>query len=172
VQEVSAVHVGHLLVALEEFGALPAWLAALRQQALAPALRRSVPALAGGELDLLEAALVRIRAKGTQWKVQGEVVVAGPDGTIRQLRLEGQVLPPGLPAPVMAADAGRFGEPGWQGYLDELRLRLRLEEEDPALPALAALLDPDEAARLLQTCLRESGMPDATVLSCVPDPVR
>ena len=64
-----------------------------------------------------------------------------------------------------------FGEPGWRGYLSDLRLQLEVEVADAALPALPTLVDADEAAMFLQGVLRDAGH-DVDVAGCVPDVVR
>jgi hypothetical protein len=56
--------------------------------------------------------------------------------------------------------------------LPDLRLELRVQVTDDALPALSSLVDPTAAARLLQPLLCEAGYHDAVITECEPVVVR
>jgi hypothetical protein len=51
-------------------------------------------------------------------------------------------------------------------------LELCVQTFDEALPALPRLVDPDRAASLLETVLRDAGYVDATIAACDPVVVR
>jgi hypothetical protein len=161
------------LAALEAFAELPEWLAEVMVPGrVADALRRAVPELSGPELRLTGAEVDRLRAKGEEWHVHCRVALVD-GGRPRDLVLVGRLLPTGAadPAEPPAAAPARFGEPGWRGYLPDLRLHLEVEDADAALPALPALVDADAAAAVLQQSLRSAGH-DAEVAGCVPEVVR
>jgi hypothetical protein len=52
--------------------------------------------------------------------------------------------------------------------LPDLRLELRVQATDDALPSLPGLIDPEAAARLLQPLLHDAGYRDATITRCEP----
>ena len=158
-----------LLTALEAFAELPEWLATVMAPGrVAEALRRDVPEFSGPRVVLAGAEVDRLRAKGDQWHVHCRVGLV-EDGQPAELVLVGRLLPPGSPPP--AAPTVPFGEPGWRCYVAGLGLLLEVEVADAALPALPFLVDADQAARVLQGCLRDAGH-DAEVAGCVPDVVR
>lgn len=161
-----------VLSELEDFATLPPWLVdVMTPGRVAQSLRRSVPEVASGAVELLEADVDRLRSKGDQWLVHCRVSTR-VGGEPRDVVLTGQVVPPGRPAePVDAAPGAAFGEPGWRTYLEELRLELEVEVADAALPALPWLVDPDLAAQFLQGVLRGAGHEDV-VTGCVPNVAR
>ena len=68
--------------------------------------------------------------------------------------------------------AAGFGEAGWTCWLEDLRLELRVETVDPALPALQDIIDPVAARDLLQQVIVDAGYADAAVTTCRPHVVR
>jgi hypothetical protein len=166
-----------IVASLAAFGELPAWLAAgMDPERIGGSLERHVPELRDGRLRLLSTTCDRLRAKGDEWLARYTLRVAEPRGESRELVLVGNLWPPGKdPSEPPAADDGTgvsFGEPGWRGRLPELGLELRVQTFDEALPALPRLVDPAEAASLLETVLRDAGYVDATIATCDPVVVR
>lgn len=161
--------------ALDAFAVLPEWLAQVMAPGrVADALRRSVPEVADGRLELTGADVDRLRAKGEDWLVHCRVGVVA-DGEPSEVVLIGRLLAPSVPEPPAEATAGdpavSFGEPGWRTWLPELRLLLEVEVADAALPALPSLVDAELAAGVLQQALRDAGH-DVEVAGCEPDVVR
>jgi hypothetical protein len=134
----------------------PDWLGRPGQPALVrAALERDVPEFASGELQLRDLVIKRLRLKKGQpgWTGQYEMMFAAPGAEPRTLMLAALITPPGVADPAPAAPAA-FGTPEWRIYLPELRLELRTQPEDPALPALPLLTDPAEARALLERSIR------------------
>ncbi len=156
--------------ALDAFAELPDWLAAvMAPDRVADALRRAVPELSAPGVQLTGAEVDRLRAKGSEWLVHcrvGLVRAGRPEDVV----LVGRLLPPGS-TPTTDPPAVVFGEPGWRGYLPDLRLQLEVEVADAGLPALPSLVDADAAADVLQQSLRNAGY-DLDVTGCAPDVVR
>ena len=75
-------------------------------------------------------------------------------------------LPATESAPLLAS------ETGWTCWLEDLRLELRVETIDPALPGLQDIIDPVAARDLLQQVIVEAGYADAAVTTCRPHVVR
>jgi hypothetical protein len=166
----SSIDERNAVTALDAFAELPEWLAAVMAPGnVADALRREVPELSGSRFRLTGAVVDRLRAKGADWLVHCRVDLLD-EGEPSELVLVGRLIPPGAEPPADGA-AVPFGRPGWRCYLRDLRLHLEVEEADAALPALPALVDPEEAARVLQQALRDAGH-DVEVAGCVPDVVR
>lgn len=167
-----------VLDALETFATLPPWLAAVMEPGrVAAALRRAVPELAAARVQLLDAEVDRLRAKGSEWHVHCRARVVA-DGRPRDLVLVGRLLPPGVEPPPAEAPVGSpvvpspaFGAAGWRCYLADLRVQLEVEVADEALPALPALVDATTATPFLQRSLRQAGH-DAEVVGCEPQVVR
>lgn len=160
---------------LEAFATLPDWLAAgMDGRRVREALERQVAELVRGEVRLLSCTPERLRAKGEDWLARYRLGVVGPGGEPRDLVLVGRLFAPAAPAPATPgrADSPRFGAVGWTGWLDDLRLELAVEAEDPALPALSDILDPDAARDLLQEVIVEAGYEDARITTCRPQVVR
>ncbi|MCV2491803.1 hypothetical protein OF117_20865 [Geodermatophilus sp. YIM 151500] len=158
------------LGALEAFAELPDWLARVMAPGrAAAALREAVPEFTRPGVELVGAEVDRLRAKGELWLVHCRVTLVEDDATT-ELVLTGRLLPPGSPPPP-AAPGAALGEPGWWCWLPDLRLLLEVEDADPGLPALPALVDADEAAAVLQRSLRDAGH-DVEVAGCEPDVVR
>ena len=165
-----------VLAALQGFAEIPRWLSAFMEpNQLATSLRRAVPELADGRLTLLDCVPQRLRAKGDQWLARCQVTVAAPDGSRRDVVLVGQVMSPTrseLPEPAVREEPVAFGEPGWSGYLADIRVLLQVQTADAALPALPTLIDPTAAAQLLGQCLVSAGHRGVQVLGCTPQVVR
>jgi len=161
--------------ALSPFASIPEWLAsAMRPQRVAESLRTHIPELSSGRVRLEMCTADRLRAKGEEWLARYTLHLVGSDGTPSELVLVGRLFRPDtqLPADAESAVGARFGEPGWACVLPDLRLVLRAQAADEALPSLPTLVDPDAAARLLQPLLRDAGYRDATITSCEPVVVR
>jgi len=161
--------VSDVRTALDAFAELPDWLAApMVPGRVAESLRRTVPEFAGPRLELTGAEVDRLRAKGSEWHVHCRVELV-EEGRPSELVLVGRLLPPAAPLPAATAEA--FGTPGWHCFLRDLGLHLEVEEADAALPALPSLVHAEDAAQLLQRCLRDAGH-DVHVVGCEPQVVR
>ncbi|MHA3834775.1 phosphotransferase [Terrabacter sp. AAH1] len=178
--------------ALGPFAQLPDWLAALMVPGrLEASLRAHVPELRDGRLALLECRADRLRAKEASWLARCRAVVAPasaptePGGPTEESEpvevvLVGELFPPTRPDPAPSQPAQPatstervgFGQPGYELFLPDLRLRLRTEDEDPGLPSLGALTQPGASARIIQRMLRAGAYPTATVASSTPNVVR
>jgi len=165
--------------ALEPFAELPDWLAALmRPGRLEESLRRHVPELGDGRLSLVECRADRLRAKDENWLARCRVIVTGadhpPGGEPHEVVLVGQLYPPTRPDPELPLPGASvpFGEQGYQVFLPDLRVHLGSEDEDPGLPSLGVLTDPEASAQIIQRMLREGQYPQATVAGCIPNVVR
>jgi hypothetical protein len=164
--------------ALAGLGSLPDWLAAgMEAGRVGASLLRHVPDLADGRCRLLACAPERLRVADDGWRARYRVTVAGPDGRARESILVGTMWPPTAgpapdPGPAAAPEratppgAPCLGEPGWRGWLPDLRLALRAQTHDEPLPALTALLDPGAVIRLLRPVLHEAGYRDAALAGC------
>jgi hypothetical protein len=164
-----------VIAPLEAFAILPEWLrAGMDGERLRRSLERQVPAAASGSLRLLSCYPERLRAKGEEWLARYRFEVAQDDQDPRTVVLVGNLYAPTVLAPTTppAADDISFGEPGWECWLDDLRLQLQVEETDPALPALQDIVDPAAVAGLLQEVVTGAGYADAVVASCQPEVVR
>src|SRR5690606_6929720 len=176
---------------------LPDWLAALmRPNRLADSLRRHVPEIADGRLEIVSCRADQLRAKDDQWHVRcrlsvarsepsGSEPVSGsepsgsepsgsePSAQTREVVLVGLLHPPGRPDPdPIPSSALPFGTDGYELWLPDLRVHLATEEADPGLPALGDLTDPDAAARLIEGMLRQGAHPSARVRSATPNVAR
>ena len=161
--------------ALKAFSTLPHWLSAfMRPERLEASLRRHVPEIADGQLELVEFRADRLRAKGEEWLARCRVIVAEPSMPNREVVLVGNLIPPGRADPPLAVQspAPAFGELGWESYFADLRMHLRVEEVDPGLPALGPLSEPESSARLIERILRQGAYPEATVVSSEPQIAR
>lgn len=160
---------------LDAFATLPDWLAAgMDAQRVHHELERRVPELAQRRPELVSCTPERLRAKGDEWIARYRLTVADPGSEPRDVVLVGTLLQPSsvrLAAPGVAPDVP-FGQLGWRCWLEDLRLELRFEAEDEALPALASIVEADAAAQLLQGVLKEAGYDDAVIATCEPHVVR
>jgi phosphotransferase family enzyme len=159
--------------ALLAFAALPDWLAAACDSSrVASALARRVPELASGELTLTscEVRSVRIRKRALAARYRVEVVAS--DGLpARAVGLRGELVPPGWPQPDTATNGGPVGSAAWRCWVPELRLDLTTEPPgDPALPALSALRDAEQARALLERGIRAGSAryADLRIETCSP----
>lgn len=161
---------------LAAFATLPDWLAAgMDTGRVSASLAGRVPELADGRLRLSSCTADRLRAKGAEWLARYTVTVAGSGGPPRDVVLIGNLWAPFAEpseTDVAPTNGTPFGEPGWRCWLPELRLGLRVQARDEALPALPRLVEPAAATALLQPLLQEAGYQDATIASCAPVVVR
>ncbi|HWQ11276.1 MAG TPA: phosphotransferase [Roseiflexaceae bacterium] len=135
----------------------PDWLGAIGDTSrVRAALERHDPEMAAGALEVRRLEVKRLRLKKGEegWIGQYELAVTGPTETARTIMLSARMVPPGFAEPPYAPPSANIGEPDWRVYLPELRLELRTQPEDPALPALALLTDPEQARVLLQDGIR------------------
>ena len=169
------VPVQEITSALELFGVLPDWLAALADSTtVAAALERNVPELASADLELRSCEVRRVRIKKRSRAASYRVTVRSPEsGQERIVDLRGEILSCEAPAPVVGEDAP-FGSDRWRSYLPELHLELRVEQITDSLPAVSALIDPEQARTLLEEAIR-SGSPtysDLCIEACSPRVMR
>ena len=164
-----------VIAPLDAFATLPEWLAAgMDAQRVHRELERQVPELTQRRPELVSCTPERLRAKGDEWIARYRLTVADPGSEPRDVVLVGTLLQPTsqrLAAPENAPGVP-FGQPGWRCWLEDLRLELRFEAEDEALPALASIVDADAAAQLLQGVLKEAGYDNAVIATCEPHVVR
>ena len=164
-----------VVASLGAFAALPEWLAAPMDGArVGDSLVRHVPELADGRLTLLSCTPQRLRAKDQEWVARYQPLGLALGAEPRDVVLVGNLWAPSQqpsPEPTSSDDVP-FGEEGWSCWLPDLRLALRHEESDEALPALPMLVEPEASAQLLQPIIRAAGYPDATIASCDPVVVR
>jgi hypothetical protein len=149
----------------------PDWLGAIGDtDRVRAALQRLVPELAAGALQIRRLDVKRLRLKKGEegWIGQYELAVTGPSETARTVMLSARMIPPGFAEPGYAPPGANIGDPDWRVYLPELRLELRTQPEDPALPALALLTDPERARELLQDSIRAAApaYADLRIASC------
>jgi hypothetical protein len=168
---------GRVREALAGFAVIPDWLGdAMRPERVAASITAHVPELADGRLQLIETIPRLLRAKGEDWVARYDLIVAPPGGEPTTVVLVGNLYAPQFEPPDGVATAApsdvAFATPGWSGWLDDLRLALRVQEADEELPSLPALVEPDAAAELIQPVLRDAGYTDATVVGCRPNVVR
>jgi hypothetical protein len=159
---------------LSTFKSLPDWLAApMQPDRVAQSLVQHVPELAEGRVRLLDCAADRLRAKGTQWLVRYSVRVADSSvGAVRDVVLVGNLWSPFVEEDPVATNGRAFGRPGWTCWLPDLRLALRAQATDEALPALPRLTEPAAVAELLEPLVRATGHPGASITACEPVVVR
>ena len=136
----------------------PEWLGAAADTGrVRTALERHVPELAAAVLTIQACTVRRLRLKQGQsnWTGQYELTIGGPGADQRRtLLLQARVIPPGFAEPASPSSDAAFGTEGWRCYLPELRLELRTQPADPALPALPILTDPAQARALLERSIR------------------
>jgi hypothetical protein len=142
--------------ALARFAALPDWVVAVSDpEAIRAALVRHVPEFATGELTLGECTVERVRLKrGSQTALYSLTIASRSGGQERVIELLGDIVTAGRPEPTLAPDDAPFGADGWRRYLPELRLDLSVPPQEPALPALPLLTDPERARKLLEQAIR------------------
>lgn len=143
---------------LRRFMDAPAWLGpAGDAAAVRAALAADVPDFASGRLTLHSVSIKRLRLKKGQegWTGQIEAKVSAPgEAKPRASLLAARLVPPGFAEPDVANPDAPFGSAEWHVYLPALRLELRPQPEDPALPALPTLTDPASARELLERGIR------------------
>jgi hypothetical protein len=168
-------------VALDPLATLPGWLAAAADaDQVAAALARRAPELAGGGLVACKVERLRLRPDG--WAARYRLTVDAAGGQ-RSVRLAGTLRPPGPRGPrgpggggPGGGGPGRDGAPAGPGraHLPELGLDLHTEPEDPGLPALGMLTDPERARAYLEGQLRAAGgrLAGQRLLACQPEVLR
>jgi len=164
-----------VIAPLEAFATLPSWLtAAMDASRVRASLQHAVPELADGRLALFGCSPERLRAKEDGWLARYRVTVAAPGHDPADVVLVGNLYGPAMEVPRAEArwSATSFGADGWACWLADLGLELRVEQADPALPALQDIVDPVVAADLLQKVLVDAGYGSALVTSCRPRVVR
>ncbi len=164
-----------VIAPLDTFAVLPDWLAAgMDGERVKESLQRQVPEFFEERARLLSCTPERLRAKGEEWLARYRLSVADPDGQTDSVVVVGNLFAPSADEPTDpgAGTDARFGEEGWACWLADLRLELRVETADPALPALQDIIDPTAARDLLQQVVVEAGYSDAAVAACRPNVVR
>ncbi|KRE55391.1 phosphotransferase family protein [Phycicoccus sp. Soil748] len=185
---------------LEAFSTLPDWLAAAMDgERVAASLQHHAPVLRADHGVVLAWVTAcrpeRLRAKDGTWVARYRVTVRAGEAE-RDVVLVGELVPPPHQPTGPEVGDGAFvsdgdrhthtdvdrdrhtdGDPDgaageWSCWLPDLRLRLRSEAGDPALPALPVLTHAPDTTRLLQLVLRRAGHPDAVIASCDPVVVR
>jgi aminoglycoside phosphotransferase (APT) family kinase protein len=135
---------------------LPDWLArAAEPQFVAAAIERQAHAFRSGRLQLKHCAVDRLRLRAGQYEAAYVVHAAdhsrGADVTVH---LVGSVTSPAAARTRPAGEVAEFGSVDWQIWLPELGLNLATGRDETELASLPALLDPDQARRLLEHGLR------------------
>jgi hypothetical protein len=164
-----------VIAPLDAFETLPDWLrAGMDGERIKRSLEQVVPELASEQCHLRSCTPQRLRAKEDQWLARYLLDVAASGGQATNIVLVGNLYAPAVPEPTFPdpGPTSAFGTAGWSCWLPDLRLLLRVEEADPALPALQDIVDPAAAADLLQKVLIDAGYGSAVVASCRPDVVR
>jgi phosphotransferase family enzyme len=163
-----------LINRMHSLATLPDWLeGAASPSRVEAALRRDVPELADGRVELLSCIPERLRAKGGDWVVRYRLRVTEAGGTAREIVLVGNLWEPSAVRPPgrQRRNDAPFGAAGWRCTLSAPRLDLEVEDADRGLPALAALVDRAQVTGLLEDVLRRAGH-RATITSCEPNVVR
>jgi Ser/Thr protein kinase RdoA (MazF antagonist) len=101
-----------------------------------------------------ECKVKRVRLKRDSHTALYRVTATDSAGRERVVELAADILAPGAPGPDVTADDVPFGAEGWRAYIPELRLDLRVPLDEPALPALPLLTDPETARELLERAIR------------------
>jgi hypothetical protein len=157
---------------LRPFAKPPDWLTALSDPPrVVAALASGVPELAAGESGLKACEVRQMRIKKDGLSALYRLEFANDGQPARVVDLRGRFVPPGLSEPDVATNGARLGSAGWQCWIPELRLQLGTEPfDDPALPALSRLRDPEEARVLLEGCIRGSSprYADLRIEGCSP----
>lgn len=133
-------------------------------------LGRDVSEFATGRLGLLGCRVTRLRSAEPEGHWTATYLLDVEDrvgGARRTVVAGGRLVPPTFAEPAVLNAETPFGADGWHGWLPALRLELRTEARDAALPALATLGDPDAAAALLEHLLsRDAGRGEHRLASC------
>ena len=154
-----------VLDGLRRFAELPGWLVdAVAPEALRTALLRAAPQLAD-DVVAFDAERLRLKEGASSWRASYRLVLTGPDGEPRRIRLSGTLQQPSTSG--KASSSGPVGEPGWEVQLPDLGLSLAVQGADPALEALPDLTEPDRARPLLEAAIRSGGSyPDLRIERC------
>jgi hypothetical protein len=162
--------------ALRRLADRPEWLlAALRPERVLEALARHTPAVAAGELHLIDCEARQLFLKNTSGRWRGLYSLTAErarDGEQISYNIRTTLNAPNLPAPDADQTDARvaFGAEGWQCYLPELRLHCELDPPEQALAILPQLTDPEESRALLEHSFR-AGAPayrDLRIQACQP----
>ena len=134
----------------------PTWFErGVRPDCVSSALRRDVPELRSGAVDLVDCRVTRLRSsEDGEWTATYLLEVAGPTEARRTVSAHGTLVPDGAPVPPTAGTAP-FGEDGWTHWLPDLRLHLNVWSADDDLPGLHALTQEQMALPLLQQLLED-----------------
>ncbi|MGH3459455.1 phosphotransferase [Aeromicrobium sp.] len=159
-----------VLDSLTEFEILPAWLAAgMYGSRVGASLEQHAAPLLDGSVKLLTCDPKRLRAKEHEWIARYELTVARDGGEPEPVVLIGRLWAPDQTPPESVTSSVHDD---WTCWLPDVRLELREEETDEALPALSTLTDPELAARFLEPRIRAAGYTDATIDSVECNVVR
>jgi hypothetical protein len=132
----------------------PTWFErGVRPDSVSSALRRDLPELRSGTVDLVDCRVTRLRSsEDGEWTATYLFEVADPTDTRRTVSAHGTLVPDGGTVPPIGSTA-RFGEDGWSHWLPDLRLHLNVWAADAALPGLHAITQERTALPLLQQLL-------------------
>jgi hypothetical protein len=165
-----------LTAALPRLVDRPEWLlAALRPEQVLAALARHIPAVATGDLRLIDCEARQLFLKNTNGRWRGiyslTVEKAGEAGQ-QTFKIRATLSAPDLPGAVQTQPEEQiaFGTEGWRCYIPELRLDCELEPAEQALPILPQLTDPEESRVLLERSI-SAGSPayrDIRIQACQP----
>lgn len=159
---------------LERLGNPPEWLPVIADpDRLRIELMRNAHELATGRAALLDCDVKRVRNKWGTWI--GLYLVTVDRGRGREaIQLRGEMVPADRAARGGAVEHGHMGAPDWRLRLPELRLELRAQLSDEALPALAHLTDPRAARAFLERAIRHCSprLGDLRIAACVPRVMR
>lgn len=125
----------------------------VRPDSVSSALKREVPELRSGTVDLVDCRVTRLRSSDDgEWTATYLFELAGPTETHRTVSAHGTLVPDGGTVPPTGSTAP-FGEDGWSHWLPELRLHLNVWSADAGLPGLQAVTQERTALPLLQQLL-------------------
>lgn len=132
----------------------PTWFErGVHPESVSMALKRQVPELRSGTVDLLDCKVTRLRSSDDgEWTATYLLEVAGPTDMRRTVSAHGTLVPHGGRVPTTGSTTGssaRFGEDGWSHWLPDLRLHLNVWSADAGLPGLQAITQVDTAVPML-----------------------
>lgn len=134
---------------------MPVWLQSLSQpETMRRSIEAAIPEFRSGSLELIDLERDRLRIKKDSWTALYSLTVAGSDGERRRVQVRAWVHPGGM-VDTKASSPEPFGSPGWEFGLPDYRVVLRTEPPDEGLPALPTLLNPERAAALLESAIRQ-----------------
>jgi Phosphotransferase enzyme family len=175
-EQLDQLQAAHGLGELQQFGTLPGWLSAIADPGrVREALTRAIPEFVSGELTLQGCEIKRVRIKKDNWTAMYRLTVAEAEsGSSRVVALQGTLIPPGGAEPKPTPDGVALASDSWRFYVPELRLDLKPQAPDAALPALPILTDPEQARALLEQSIRAGSQAyrDLRIQSCEPKVMR